>query len=98
VIETGDATRRFSRRFREDSLLDQWVVEQLGGKVSVLMVASGGCTAAALATMPQGGPDSIWLIRIQAQIALSRLKLHLLEACDPAERLALLGHRPNVRD
>jgi len=92
VIETATRPVAFAQ-VREDSLLDQWVVEQLGGKVSVLMVASGGCTAAALATMPQVA--RLHLVDPNpAQIALSRLKLHLLEACDPAERLALLGHRP----
>jgi S-adenosylmethionine-diacylglycerol 3-amino-3-carboxypropyl transferase len=78
---------------REDSALDQWVVEQLAGNVDVLMVASGGCTAAALAAMPQVARLHI-VDPNPAQIALSRLKLRLLEVAEPAERLALLGHRP----
>jgi S-adenosylmethionine-diacylglycerol 3-amino-3-carboxypropyl transferase len=92
VIETATRPVAFAQ-VREDSLLDQWVVEQLGGKVTVLMVASGGCTAAALATMSQVA-RLLLVDPNPAQIALSRLKLHLLEAYDPAERLALLGHCP----
>ena len=60
---------------REDALVDESVVLGLGEKVDVLMIASGGCTAALLASMPQVrrlhlvDPNS-------AQLALSRLKLH----------------------
>jgi S-adenosylmethionine-diacylglycerol 3-amino-3-carboxypropyl transferase len=67
------------------------VVEQLGKDVKVLMVASGGCTACWLATLP--GISRLHLIDPNpAQIALARLKLRLLEHCEPAVRLSLLGH------
>jgi S-adenosylmethionine-diacylglycerol 3-amino-3-carboxypropyl transferase len=78
---------------REDALLDQWVIAQLGAGARVLLVASGGCTAAALAAAPN-------LARLHlvdanpAQLALSRLKLRLLQTATPLERLALLGHEP----
>jgi S-adenosylmethionine-diacylglycerol 3-amino-3-carboxypropyl transferase len=76
---------------REDSLLDQRVIERLGKGVEVLMVASGGCTACLLATLPQ--ISRLHLVDPNpAQIALARLKLRLLAHCDPADRLSLLGH------
>jgi S-adenosylmethionine-diacylglycerol 3-amino-3-carboxypropyl transferase len=76
---------------REDPLLDQWVVEQIGDGARVLMIASGGCTAAALAAFSPAA-----LLHLvdpnPAQLALARLKLHLLQTTSPADRLALLGH------
>lgn len=76
---------------REDSALDQWVVEQLGKDVEVLMVASGGCTACLLATLPL--VSRLHLIDPNPeQIALTRLKLRLLAHCDPVDRLSILGH------
>jgi S-adenosylmethionine-diacylglycerol 3-amino-3-carboxypropyl transferase len=84
---------------REDATLDQWVVEQLGTDVQVLMVASGGCTAALLASLT--GVERLHLVDPNmAQIELSRLKLHLLKTAETRERLALLGHgamRPGDR-
>jgi S-adenosylmethionine-diacylglycerol 3-amino-3-carboxypropyl transferase len=78
---------------REDAALDQWVIEQLGS-AEVLMVASGGCTAAALA----GGSTNVSRLHLvdpnPAQLALARLKLRLLATHDPVERLSLLGHGP----
>jgi S-adenosylmethionine-diacylglycerol 3-amino-3-carboxypropyl transferase len=76
---------------REDPLLDLWVVEQLGRDARVALVASGGCTAALLAT----ASNVAWLHLVDsnpAQLALSRLKLRLLQTSTPADRLALLGH------
>jgi len=78
---------------REDAALDQWVVERLSDHAEVLMVASGGCTAAALAGTPKVsrlhliGPNP-------AQIALSRLKLRLLTTAGVTERISILGHAP----
>ncbi len=78
---------------REDPLLDCCVVQQLGDKLDVLMIASGGCTATVLAALPQ--IRRLHLVDANpAQIALSRLKLRLLATTSPAERLALLGHVP----
>jgi S-adenosylmethionine-diacylglycerol 3-amino-3-carboxypropyl transferase len=57
------------------------------------MVASGGCTAAALAG--SGLVESLHLVDPNpAQLALSRLKLGLLTAAEPRLRFALLGHAP----
>lgn len=78
---------------REDPELDQWVVGQVGGGARVVMVASGGCTAAALAAT--SGVASLHLVDPNpAQIALARVKLHLLASASSDDRLALLGHAP----
>ncbi len=78
---------------REDSLLDLQVVARLGPKARVLMIASGGCTAAALAA--SGQVAEVHLCDINAaQLALTRLKLRLLQTASPDRRLALLGHAP----
>jgi S-adenosylmethionine-diacylglycerol 3-amino-3-carboxypropyl transferase len=76
---------------REDSLLDLSIVERLPQGARVILVASGGCTAALLATAP-----NVALLHLvdpnAAQLALSQLKLHLLRTTAPDERAALLGH------
>jgi S-adenosylmethionine-diacylglycerol 3-amino-3-carboxypropyl transferase len=78
---------------REDPALDQWVVGQVGEGARVLMIASGGCTAAALAALAPVA--HLHLVDPNpAQLALARLKLHLLQTAEPAERLSLLGHAP----
>src|SRR5258708_4572401 len=75
---------------REDPLLDRDVVAQAGPDARVLMIASGGCTAALLATLPTVA--QLHLVDPNpAQLALARLKLHLLTAATDA-RQALLGH------
>jgi S-adenosylmethionine-diacylglycerol 3-amino-3-carboxypropyl transferase len=78
---------------REDPAIDLAIVDAAGEDVRVVMVASGGCTAAALAASPRVS----WIHLVDpnpAQIALSRLKLRLLETAEPSERLTLLGHAP----
>jgi S-adenosylmethionine-diacylglycerol 3-amino-3-carboxypropyl transferase len=78
---------------REDPLLDRWVVEQIGPGAGVLLVASGGCTAALLAGATPAG--SLCLVDPNpAQLALARLKLRLLQSASPEERLGRLGHAP----
>lgn len=78
---------------REDPLLDQHVVDRLGPGAAVAMIASGGCTAALLATRPTVG--RLHLIDANpAQFALTRLKFRLLTTAPPADRLAVLGHAP----
>ena len=75
---------------REDPLLDRRVVELCGGRARVLMVASGGCTAAALAAW--GGVSELHLVDPNpSQMALARLKLDLLGEA-PADRRRLMGH------
>jgi S-adenosylmethionine-diacylglycerol 3-amino-3-carboxypropyl transferase len=55
------------------------------------MVASGGCTAAALAGDPRTA--AIHLVdQNPAQVALARLKLHLLATQSGERRLSVLGH------
>ena len=77
---------------REDALLDESVVADLGKEVDVLMVASGGCTAALLASLPEVRRLHV-VDPNPAQLALTRLKLRLLADSDSAQRLELLGHR-----
>ncbi len=78
---------------REDPELDREVVRRLARSARVMMVASGGCTAALLATVP-----SIAFLELvdpnPAQLALTRLKLRLLARHEPAERAALVGRAP----
>lgn len=91
-----DAARELPVAFaqvREDPLLDLWVARQLPTGSRMIMIASGGCTAAFLA-----GQSSISQIHLvdpnPAQLALTRLKLHLLENGEPGSRLGILGHAP----
>ena len=92
VLETAQRSVAFAQ-VREDARLDQWVVDRLPVDAEVLMVASGGCTAAALAAMPK--VSRLHLIDPNpAQIALSRLKLRLLATFGKTERLSILGHAP----
>jgi len=92
VLETAHLPIAFAQ-VREDATLDQWVLDQLECSAEIIMVASGGCTAAALAAMPR--VSRLHLIDPNpAQIALSRLKLRLLATTNVPERLSLLGHTP----
>jgi S-adenosylmethionine-diacylglycerol 3-amino-3-carboxypropyl transferase len=78
---------------REDAALDLELLRLLGTDLDVVMVASGGCTAAALAA--SGRVARLHLVDPNpAQIALARLKLALLAEAGPAARLELLGHAP----
>jgi S-adenosylmethionine-diacylglycerol 3-amino-3-carboxypropyl transferase len=76
---------------REDAALDQWVVTQLNPGSEILMIASGGCSAAAVAGISKVSRLHI-IDRNPAQMALTRFKLHLLATAEPEDRLALLGH------
>ena len=77
---------------REDPALDLAALGQVNAGARIIMVASGGCTAAALAASRRTA--SIHLVDANpAQVALARLKLRLLETAGSEERLALLGHR-----
>ena len=78
---------------REDPLLDLWVVNELGEEAQVCMIASGGCTAALLAAATN--IDRLHLVDPNpTQMALTRLKLRLLQGSNYSRRLALLGHAP----
>ncbi|HXJ59616.1 MAG TPA: class I SAM-dependent methyltransferase [Verrucomicrobiae bacterium] len=92
ALEATQRSIAFSQ-VREDATLDQWVVDRLPVGAEILMVASGGCTAAALAAMPKVA--RLHLIDPNAaQIALSRLKLLLLTTAEATQRISILGHAP----
>jgi S-adenosylmethionine-diacylglycerol 3-amino-3-carboxypropyl transferase len=78
---------------REDPLVDFCVVERLGSAARLIMIASGGCTLAFLAACPVVARIDV-VDANPAQLALARLKLHLLQNMERADRLALLGHAP----
>jgi uncharacterized protein DUF3419 len=76
---------------REDPRLDLELIQSLGDSLSVVMVASGGCTAAAL--VGSGRIKNLQLVDLNcSQLALTMFKLHLLRHQKPVERLRLLGH------
>ena len=79
---------------REDPRLDLAVLDQLGERPRVVMIASGGETALCLARRPLA---SLILIDLNpAQLELVRLKWQL--AAGPRKRaLELLGHQPGDR-
>ena len=76
---------------REDPLIDRLIVDRLNQDASVMMVASGGCTAAFLATAPKLAHLHL-VDNNPAQLALTRLKLALLQTTRSEWRLALMGH------
>lgn len=78
---------------REDALGDMELVESLGEKTRILMIASGGCTAAFLSSSKS--VSQITMVDPNpAQIDLAKLKLELLSQYRCPERLQILGHRP----
>jgi S-adenosylmethionine-diacylglycerol 3-amino-3-carboxypropyl transferase len=82
---------------REDALQDLWLARrqygQRGEALRIVLTASGGCTAATLASFE--GTGLLHLVDANsAQLALTRLKVNLLRTTDPGERLRLLGHVP----
>ncbi len=77
---------------REDTLIDQWIVDQLPIGSQGIMIASGGCTAAVLQHMEKF--DRLTLVdKNPAQLALSQLKSYLMCNYQPSERLSILGHQ-----
>lgn len=92
-VETAAALPIAFAQVREDPLLDRSIALRLGKNAQVAMIASGGCTAALLATLPHLG--RLHLVDPNpAQLALTRLKLRLLQTSQPNERCAILGHTP----
>jgi S-adenosylmethionine-diacylglycerol 3-amino-3-carboxypropyl transferase len=81
---------------REDPRLDAQVVDGLGPGAQVMMIASGGCTLAFLAARCRVATIDV-VDPNPAQLALARLKLHLLGHA-AVDRLALLGHAPLAAD
>ena len=76
---------------REDPLVDAWIVQRLSPEARIIMIASGGCTLAFLVACCRLAQVDV-VDPNPAQIALSRLKLYLLQNFDSAARLGLLGH------
>lgn len=77
---------------REDSLQDIELIKSRfpEGKIDIAMVASGGCTAAAL--ISETSINSLTLVDANpSQIALTKLKLHLMQF-PIKRRLEILGH------
>jgi S-adenosylmethionine-diacylglycerol 3-amino-3-carboxypropyl transferase len=69
------------------------LLRPLSPRARVLMVASGGCTAAAL--VGSQNLSSLQLVDTNpAQIALTKVKLFLLRHSSPERRMRFLGHRP----
>lgn len=92
VAEAQELPLAFAQ-VREDPRIDRHVVERAGAACRVCVVASGGCTAAVLATLPNAA--AIHLVDANpAQLALTRLKLRLLQTEPPAFRLALISNGP----
>jgi S-adenosylmethionine-diacylglycerol 3-amino-3-carboxypropyl transferase len=77
---------------REDARADLELLRHLpSGELRGMMIASGGCTAAALAASRRF--SSLHLVDVNlAQLALCRLKLHLLQTATTRERMEVLGH------
>lgn len=76
---------------REDPILDSWAASQVRDDYTAVMIASGGCTAAWLAS--QTRPSRLHLVDANpAQMALTRLKLELLTRAPSSERRRILGH------
>ena len=72
--------------------MDLAVLEKLCQPTKMLMVASGGCTAATL--VASGRLSDLHLVDPNpAQLALARIKLYLLFHFPPRERLQILGHQ-----
>jgi S-adenosylmethionine-diacylglycerol 3-amino-3-carboxypropyl transferase len=77
---------------REDPLVDRKLIERLDRPARVLMIGSGGETAALLASLPI---DSLQLVDINpAQLNLAKLKLATIQKMTTHQRLGLLGHEP----
>jgi S-adenosylmethionine-diacylglycerol 3-amino-3-carboxypropyl transferase len=96
VLEAAELPVAFAQ-VREDPLVDGWVVRQLVPEARIAMIASGGCTLAFLVACCRVAQVDV-VDPNPAQIALARLKLHLLQTFDRADRLALLGHGPMATD
>jgi S-adenosylmethionine-diacylglycerol 3-amino-3-carboxypropyl transferase len=76
---------------REDPRLDMQLARKLPAGATMVMIASGGDTAACLGRLPL----TIHLVDMNpAQIALARIKWHLASKVSPGEAAALLGHLP----
>jgi S-adenosylmethionine-diacylglycerol 3-amino-3-carboxypropyl transferase len=82
---------------REDPLVDLAVLDLIGrADLSGIMIASGGCTAAKLVSANRFADLNLVDIN-SAQLALTRLKLHLLTNETTERRLEICGHLPMAK-
>ena len=99
VTDWVDATAKLPVAFaqvREDSAIDVELVQSLNREARVVMIASGGETAAMLSALPIA---QLRLVDVnRSQLNLTRLKLQLLTTANRNERLQLLGHLPMDAD
>ena len=77
---------------REDPLLDLEIVNRMPDGASVIMIGSGGCTAALLAASSRVS-RLVVVDPSPSQLALVKVKMHLLERYERADRSKLLGHQ-----
>ena len=92
-VEAAQKLPLYFALVREDPEVDLAVSRMLPNGASAVMIASGGCTAAALAA--SGKFSRLHLVDAnKGQILLSLLKLYMLCHMPPAQRMALLGHAP----
>ena len=84
---------------REDPLLDLAVTERLPRAAEAIMIGSGGCTAALLACKSELAKLCV-VDPNPSQIALCKVKLHLLRHYNVDSRLGVLGYTelsPEIR-
>jgi len=83
---------------REDSSQDLEIIQRFFAedKISMLMVASGGCTAALLAAKAHLN-DLTLVDPNNAQLSLTKLKIHLLNL-PTTKRLEILGYLPIAQE
>ncbi len=81
---------------REDPRVDLAILDRLVRPGSSgVMIASGGCTAAAVVASSRLA--TLHLVDVNpAQLALTRVKLHLPSHTAPARRCEMLGHAPQA--
>jgi S-adenosylmethionine-diacylglycerol 3-amino-3-carboxypropyl transferase len=89
-----DYVSRFPVAFaqvREDANVDSWIASNLQAGSRGIMIGSGGCTAALLASMNKF--ESLTLVDMnRSQLDLAKAKISFLRDYEPIERLDLLGH------
>ena len=95
-LSSALSSKLICAQVREDPLLEAAVLRGVGRKLHMMMVASGGCTAAYL--VARSSLARLHLVDVNAaQLALTRLKLRLLSR-PRRRRLELLGHAPLPED
>jgi SAM-dependent methyltransferase len=80
-------------QMREDAQIEAKILSERQGRQTVLTTASAGCTAAYVSTVV---PLSKLTVVDQnlSNLALTKIKLYLLQDAFPSKRLKLLGHLP----